>query len=186
MRFKVDYTRDKYFGDILDTDDVDLDEFEGDEDKAMALFSYIVMHTLEVAEARNLENPFDYITVEEIYGSDDSGDSVEPVGNLMEVCRKLVIMCAIEYDEIDRFLACVSNQGWEWFDFDNRHWADDVRYEVDEGDYESVAKEYMDDMGEGLEDRYAKHFDYDAYGQELVRDEYEEIVFNGTMYVMTA
>lgn len=185
MRFKIDYSNDKYFGDILDTEDAGLDYHCDDEDMAMRLFSFIVDHVLEGAAYLGREAPFSTITVEEVYGSRNHGDSVDvSTGPLMDTCRRLVWLHSLEEHEIDMALALIENQGWDWFDFDNRHWAEAVSYQTDEDDYTSVSKRELEILDKELDSDMEEFFDYDAHGRRVAEDDYETVTFNGTMYLM--
>lgn len=186
MQFKIDYSNDKYFGDVLDTEDAGLDYHCDDEDMAMRLFSFIVEHVLEEATYHDREVPFSTIAVEEVYGSRDHGDSVEVgAGTLMDVCHRLVWLHSLEEHEIDMALALIENQGWDWFDFDNRYWADSVHYQADEDDYEDISKHELEILGKELDSDMEEFFDYDAHGQRVAEDDYDTVTFNGTMYLMS-
>lgn len=185
MEFKIDFSTTRYHGDVLDTESSDIDEFTDDEDKALALFSYIVLHVLDVARDYGDNAPFDTITVEEVFGERGStGDGVTPEGNLMEICRKLVWFHELEEYDLDKALACIEDQGWGYFDFDNKYWSECIRYQVDDKDYEEVSKQELECLGQEIDPDLADFFDHDAHGRHVAESDYETVTINGAMYLM--
>ena len=79
------------------------------------------------------------------------------------------------YCEDEAILAYIDNVGWDRFDFESdlKTAEDEYRQEFD-GDYEDFAKEWMDSMGESLDENLEYYFDYSGYGENLV-DGYNKV-----------
>ncbi len=183
MIIRIDYGNSVYHGVLLDTDDSAMDRFTDEEDKATALFCYIVNYALENPRY-NDSTPFDTIKVEEVYGSRQAGDYAVPTGNLMEVCRNLTQLAELDEDDLDVALAMIVVKGWQNFDLDDKYWKDDLRYVVDRYDFEGLSKEYMENMGDTIAPGYARWFDHEAHGKYVANDMYSCVTFNGMMYVV--
>lgn len=194
MQFKVSYGKSMWANVILDSDRSDIDDVEDNEDRAIALASYIVRECMDQAEGW-AHFTMDDVLVECVYGERTNGDSVDvplPDGHgtfavLVEQCETLVKLHDLveKVHDVDHLMAVIEHEGWEWFDFDSRDWADRIHIIVDEGDYEQFAKEEMDICDDSIPNHLEDFFDYQSYGEHLaIRSDYTEQVFNGRSYMM--
>lgn len=198
MQFKVSYGKGSWDYALLDSKDAELDAVEDDDDRAIALASYIVRECMLDNEDGNGDYSFTMndVIVVEIYGeiTTSSGDTVDPplpenhgtFDALVEQCETLIKLHDLveECHDVDRLMATINHQGWDSFDFDDtKYWDDCVRSQHDEDDYEEFAKEEMEICEDGLPDHLHAYFDFEQYGRDLIDDDYYMEVFNGTMYV---
>lgn len=193
MQFKVSYGKSTWAYAFLDSNDAGFDELDDDDDRAIALASYIVRECLEDADGASFS--MDDVLVECVYGERTNGDSVDvplPDGHgtfavLVEQCETLVKLHDLVervYD-VDNLMAVIEHEGWECFDFGGRDWADRIHIIVDKGDYEQFAKEEMDICDDSIPDHLEGFFDYQSYGKYLATcSDYTEQVFNGQSYMM--
>lgn len=90
---------------------------------------------------------------------------------------------ATQIDEAQVF-AVIENQGLKWFDFES------IKSEVEDNclgeypdDVEEWAIEYLRETGQSLPDGLESYFDYEQFGQDMLRDNYSEVEWNGNTYL---
>ncbi len=196
MKFKVSYGTSMWAYVLLDTDNAGFDELEDNDDRSVALASYIVRECIEDADGWATFT-MDDVIVTDIYGEStrQGADTLEPplpdnhgnFGALIDQCETLVLLHdLIEGNEhsVDRLLATIEHQGWDSFDFDDtKYWDDEYFTEFGEGDYEAFAREEMEICDMQIESRLEHYFDFGQYGRDTIRDSYYEQTFNGVTYV---
>lgn len=192
MHFRVRYGPKTWDFVDLETDVSGIDKVDDFCDQPIALASFILRECLEDAEGR-IDVKMEDIFVEGIHGDRgvhgdmleipfQSDDSFE---GLITLCAKLVQLHGLieaNIHGVDMLLACIKNEGWDGFDFDNRHWSDRFSYTFDEDDYASFGKEYAQNNEVITDDDLAEYVDWDSYGKSKV-DEYSEETFNGYTYL---
>jgi hypothetical protein len=120
---------------------------------------------------------------------DNDGDEVEITDTkagdwtwLDNICNLIEHLQAKQWLEANMFLACIKNEGWSSFDWDNLNNVEDTFHREWDGDYEEFAREWMSDVGEDLPEHLTYHFDYDEYGRALIED-YDMVEFANTEYL---
>ena len=136
------------------------------------------------------DSDYSNLTLDRVVGFtlDNDGDEVEiksEMGDwtwLDNVVDLYVYLQAKPYLEANMFLACIKNEDWDSFNWDNLDHVEDTFHREWDGDYEEFAREWMDDVGEDLPEHLAHHFDYDAYGRDLI-ESYDRVEFANEEYL---
>lgn len=184
MILNVDY---KQANGYTGNDDIDLGELY---DLDWVIDQPTMKNAIMVAVA-NLaiqeEISFDAIVPDYVQDEDSETLSIKTDAWLTELSQFVWHLFSVDSDEEEhkKYFAYIHNTGWEFFDFDRLSKIEDDFYGVEEDlDPEDYAKEQMEGRGEALPEHLESHFDYQAYGEELLED-FNQIEWGDRMYLFT-
>lgn len=109
---------------------------------------------------------------------DDSGDEMEITQTqdsaawIHEVAQLVAFIKSNKhYCSDGAIFARVNDLGWNYVDFSSDlQDMEDEYYQEFDGDYADFAREWMENVGEGLQEQHESYFDYEAYGESMVDD----------------
>lgn len=127
---------------------------------------------------------FDAVTPDYVEDNDQNDTLKVHVGDdndWMADVAKLAWYVQDDYDE-PRHLAYISNEGWEYFDFDNMRQVDDEFSQEFDGDYEDFAVQELENQGITLPEEVENYFDFRRYGEDQL-DSYSVCEWGSVKYM---
>lgn len=88
-----------------------------------------------------------------------------------------------KYIEEARIFAVIENKHIQYFDFESikSEVEDDYHGEIE--DEEDWARQYLEDTGQALSDGLESYFDYQQFGEDMIRDSYSKVSWNYKEYI---
>lgn len=177
MKFSVDSLGGET--ETFDLDDLTLEWSVTDADTLSSLITMVVARYAVKSEVA-FDSVWAGVLTDDMDNELDMGPGDRP--EVWSELAKLYIHLETERHDGDMILACISNVGWKWFDFDNFDDAREGYVGEFDGDHEAFALNRMENYGESIPDHMEPYFDFEAYGKDIVKS-YSEVEWNGTTYL---